>query len=362
MKNLFEKNKIGNLELKNRFIRSATWEWMADNNGNITDKLFNLYENLAKGGASALITGYANVLKNEQANPSMMGSFDKSFIDGYKKLTTMVHSYNCKIFSQIVYGGPFTFFETDKRIIWAPSAIEHRVSKVKPVEMTKENIDTLIEAYGDAALVAKDGGFDGVQLQIGHGYLLNLFLSPYYNQRKDSYGGNSENRARIIYEIYDNIRSKVGKDYTVILKINSSDFAGNKGQTLAETKIICKTLEQKGIDAIEITSGPVFKKAKAEKEEFKPDIERETSYNAEYAKEIAKDLAVPIILVGGNRDTDEMKEILNNSNISNFSLSRPLLSEPDLINKWEKDKNYKPRCTSCQQCFTPGGNICIQDK
>lgn len=362
MKNLFEKNKIGNIELKNRFIRSATWEWMASEKGHLTEKLTTIYENLAKGGAAALITGYSNILADEQPNPSMMGSYDNSFKDEYKQFTDKIHSYDCKIFLQIVYGGAFTFYEADKRTIWGPSAIEHRATKVTPVEMTKENINTLIEAYGNAALLAKESGFDGVQLQTGHGYLLNLFLSPYYNQRTDEYGGNSEKRAKIIYDIYDKIREKVGTDFPILLKINSSDFAGEKGQTLSETKIICKSLEEKGIDAIEISSGPVFAKAKSEREEFKPSIERKTSYNAEYAKEIAEGLKVPVFLVGGNRDYNEMEDILNNSNISNFSFSRPLLSEPDLINKWENDKNYKPRCTSCQKCFVPGGNMCVLDR
>jgi len=362
MKKLFEPNTIGNIELKNRFIRSATWEWMADEKGHLTDKLLKVYEDLAKGGAAALFTGYAHILEDEQPNPSMMGAYDQSFKKEYKKLTDMVHSYDCRIFLQVVYGGAFTHFNADKRTIWGPSAVEHRFTKVMPVEMTAENIKTLINAFGDAAVLAKESGFDGVQFHGAHGYLLNLFLSPYYNQRTDEYGGNSEKRAKIFYDVYDNIREKVGFDFPVMMKINCSDFALDKGQTLAETKIICETLEEKGIDAIEISGGPVFKRPKADKEFFQPAIERKTSYYAEYAKEIAQNLKLPVFLVGGNRSTEEMNDILNDSHISNFSISRPLLSEPDLINKWQKDAHYKPRCTSCQKCFHFGGNMCILDK
>jgi len=359
---LFETNTIGNVALKNRFVRSATWEWMADEKGHLTERLFKVYEDLAKGGAAALFTGYAYILENEQPNPAMMGAYNDSFTREYRKLTDLVHSHNCRIFLQIVYGGPFTHFNADRRIIWGPSAVEHRVTGVTPVEMTGENIQTLVNAFGDAAVLAKESGFDGVQFHAAHGYLLNLFLSPYYNRRSDEYGGSSENRARIIYEVYDNIREKAGEDFPVVMKINCSDFAGENGQTLAETKIICETLEKKGIDAIEISGGPVFKKPKADKESFQPEKERKTSYYAEYAKEIAKDLSLPVLLVGGNRSIEEMEEICNGSNISNFSFSRPLLSEPDLINKWENDRNYIPRCTSCRKCFSAGGNMCVLDK
>jgi 2,4-dienoyl-CoA reductase-like NADH-dependent reductase (Old Yellow Enzyme family) len=362
MKKLFENNSIGNIELKNRFIRSATWEWMADEKGHLTEKLIKVYEDLAKGGAAALFTGYAHILEDEQPNPSMMGAYNNSFKAEYKKLTDMVHGHDCKIFLQIVYGGSLTHFNADQRTIWGPSAIEHRLTKVMPVEMTAENIKALINAFGDAAILAKESGFDGVQFHAAHGYLLNLFLSPYYNQRTDNYGGSSENRARILYEVYDNIREKVGFEFPILMKINCSDFTAENGQTLSETKTICETLEKKGMNAIEISGGPVFKKPKVEKEPFQPALERKTSYFAEYAKEISKNLKIPVLLVGGNRSIDEMNEILNNTNISNFSLARPLLSEPDLIKKWQKDKDYKPRCTSCQKCFNFGGNMCILDK
>ncbi len=364
MKELFEKTSINGLELKNRFIRSATWERMADDKGHLTDRLLNVYEKLADGGAAAIITGYAFVVEDEQPNARMMGIYNDSFIDEYKRLTDTVHKRGSKIILQTVYGGSFTWYKTGERVIWGPSAVTNKVSNVTPKEMTLEDIKMLIEAFGDAALRAKKSGFDGVEIHGAHSYLLNMFLAPFFNIREDQYGGSAENRARIIYDIYDNARAKVGKEFPILIKLNCSDFMGDKGFTFADCKEICRNLAARGIDAIEISGGPVFRAPKPEKDPSDFPVERigKESYFAAYAKEIAGAVDVPVILVGGNRSVEIMENILNDSAIEYFSIARPLLSEPDLINKWSKDKSCKPRCVSCNKCFDENGNICVLER
>ncbi len=364
MKQLFEKTSINGLDLKNRFIRSATWERKADDSGHLTDRLLKVYEDLADGGAAAIITGYAYVIKEEQPNPRMMGIYDDSFIDEYRKLTETVHKKGSKIILQLVYGGSFTWFKTSERVIWGPSAVQNKLSNVIPKEMTKDDIHTLIEAFGDAAVRAKKSGFDGVEIHGAHSYLLNMFLAPFFNIRTDEYGGTAENRARIIYEIYDSIRSKTGKEFPVLIKLNCSDFMGDRGFTFSECKELSVKLAAKGIDAIEISGGPVFRAPKPDKDpsNFPAESIGKESYFAAYAKEIADVVDVPVLLVGGNRSFDVMEKILQDSKIQYFSLSRPLLSEPDLISKWEKDRSIKPRCTSCSKCFHDDGNMCYLDR
>ncbi len=363
MKKLFESTSPNGLELKNRFIRSATWEGIAEENGYINDTVMNLYEDLAKGGAAAIITGYAFVLEEEQPNPRMFGIYNNSFVDVYKPLTEMVHTHDSKIVLQIVYGGSFTWHDVGKRTIWGPSAIENKITGVTPVEMTPENIQTLISAFGDAAKRAMSSGFDGVEIHAGHGYLLNQFLSPFFNHRTDNYGGNSDNRARIIFEIYDDIKAKTSADYPVMIKLNCSDFMGNKGFVFEECRNLCKLLSDKGITAIEISGGPVFRAPKTEKEPtLQVEITEKDSYFSEYAKHIANDVNCPVILIGGNRSLETMERLLNETDIEYFSFSRPLLSEPDLINKWEKDSTVKPRCTSCNKCFGADYNMCILNR
>ena len=363
MKNLFESTCPDGLELKNRFIRSATWEGIAEENGTINDTVMSLYENLAKGGSAAIITGYAFVTEDEQPNPKMFGIYNDSFIESYKPLTEMVHKNGSKIILQIVYGGSFTWHDVGKRTIWGPSAVENKISGITPIEMTSENIKTLTEAFGDAAKRAMAAGFDGVEMHAGHGYLLNQFLSPFFNRRTDAYGGSSENRAKIIYDIYDTIKTSTSADFPVMIKLNCSDFMGEKGFVFEECKTLCKGLAKKGITAVEISGGPVFRPPKTEKEPtLQVELNEKDSYFSEYAKEIAKEIDCPVILVGGNRSVDTMERLLTETDIEYFSFSRPLLSEPDLINKWEADKTAKPRCTSCSKCFGDDRNICILDR
>ena len=364
MKQLFDRTTIAGMELKNRFIRSATWERKADEKGHLTDSLIKVYADLADGGAAAIITGYAFVLEDEQPNARMMGIYDDSFIDEYKKLTDMVHGKGSKIILQTVYGGSFTWYNTGQRVIWGPSAVTNKLSNVTPKEMTKEEISTLINAFGDAALRAKKSGFDGVEIHGAHGYMLNTFLAPYFNRRTDEYGGSLENRARILLEIYDNARQKVGKEFPVFMKLNCSDFMTDKGFTFEECRALCKTLADRGVDAIDISGGPVFRAPKPEKDpsNYPEDFAGRESYFAGYAKEIAAGIDAPVILVGGNRSMDVMEDILNSSSIGYMAISRPLLSEPDLIKKWEKDRNYKPRCISCNRCFHEDGNDCDLDR
>lgn len=364
MKHLFEKNTIAGMELRNRFVRSATWERKADEKGHMTDSLMKVYADLADGGTGLIITGYAFVIEDEQPNARMMGIYNDSFIDEYKELTEMVHRKGSRIILQIVYGGSFTWYNTGSRVIWGPSAVTNKVSNVTPKEMTPEEIKILVNAFGDAALRAKKSGFDGVEIHGAHGYMLNTFLSPFFNQRTDEYGGSPENRSRILFEILENIKSKTGKDFPVFIKLNCSDFMSDKGFTFAECKELGRRLADAGIDAIDISGGPVFRAPKPDKDpsNYPPEFTGKESYFAGYAKEIADCIDVPVILVGGNRTMDTMEDILNTSKIEYMALSRPLLSEPDLVNKWEKDRYYKPRCTSCNKCFHEDGNDCDQER
>lgn len=360
MRDLFGDSAIKNMKLKNRFFKGAVWEALADDKGHMTDELYEMYEEYAKGGVGTILTSYSYVTENEKPNPNMLGIYDDSFIDEYRKLTDLVHQYNTNIIMEIVYGGSQTKY-TDKEV-FGPSSVENQVSKVTPKEMTKEDIIYLVNAYADAALRVKKSGFDGVELHAGHGYLLNHFLSPYYNRRSDEYGGEIENRARIIFEIYEKIRSKAGNDFPILIKMNSEDYA-QEGLTREDSLYVCKRLSEMGIDAIEVTGGnESFKetwdnhnlsvRAKVPGVEVKPHFK-------DFAEKLSKLISTPVILVSGIRSIKDMEEILNESNIQYFSLARPLNSEPDLINRWEANAEYKAKCVSCNKCFNIEGHRCI---
>lgn len=358
MEELFTTTEINGMELENRFVRAATWERMAEQKGHLTDDLVEVYKKLAQAEIGLIITGYAYVTEEEQPNPGMMGIYEDSFIDEYKKLTDLVHQEGSKIVMQLAYGGSKTSFKPDEREILGPSAVPHQKTGVTPKKMSEEDINYIINSYADAAERAKEAGFDGVQIHAGHSYLLNQFLSPYHNQRTDRYGGSLENRARFILEIYQEIRDRVGSDYPILVKVSPGDFVEG-GQTFADSLSFCKLLDQKGIDLIEV-SGNIHSSAEEyfEEEWYGHNIQPD-AYFKEYAEKIAEEVSSPIMLVGGLRKYEVVEDLFQESKIDYFSFCRPLMAEADLIKRWKKGDRSPAKCTSCSQCYTEKGNICI---
>lgn len=358
MKTLFDQTKLASIPLKNRFVRSATWENMADEQGHLTEKLYQIHEELAKNEVGLLITGYANVVKEEAPNPGMIGIYDDSFIPEYKKLTDLVHQYNSRIILQVAYGGTKTTYQVENRTIFAPSMVPERSTKTLGKEMTKEDIAYIVTAFKEAARRAKESGFDGIEIHGAHSYLINQFLSPYYNQRTDEYGGCLENRMRFMLEIYHAMRQAVGADYPILIKLTACDFFDG-GLTFEDTKVICKTLEAEGIDGIEISGNIHGSASKQVGESFCGHTIQSQGYFLEYADEISKLVTVPVITVGGFNQYEAMEQILNDTNISYFALSRPLLAEPDLIKRWYEGNHAKAKCVRCSKCRTTEGNYCV---
>lgn len=358
MKNLFGITTIKGMKIKNRFIRSATWENKTTRDGHMTSELYSIYEELAKNEVGMIITGYANIVEEEQPNPGMMGIYNDCFIQEYKTLTESVHQYDCKIVLQVAYGGTKTTYNTENRVIFAPSEVPEMATKTLGKEMTKEDIKYIISAFGEAARRAKESGFDGIEIHGAHTYLINQFLSPYYNRRTDEYGGNLENRMRFLKEICDAMRVQVGEDYPIFVKLTATEFFEG-GQSFADTQVICRELERIGIDAIEL-SGNIHGKAKRMVgQAFDGYTIEEEGYFYQYAEAISKQVNLPIITVGGFSTLGRINDILQNTNIQYFGLSRPLLAEPNLIKRWKEGDQSKVKCIRCSKCRTDTGNYCV---
>jgi 2,4-dienoyl-CoA reductase-like NADH-dependent reductase (Old Yellow Enzyme family) len=359
MKYLFDQTSFAGMTLKNRFIRSATYDGLAGEGGHLTPELLKAYENLAKSGVGMIITGTAFVSDYDISWQFEMGISDDSFIKEYQKLTELVHQYGTRIIIQVVFAGSQTFPQDSSKIPWGPSPVEDLSTKLIPKEMTKEEIRIVETAFAAAALRAKKAGFDGIQIHAAHAYLLSKFLTPYYNRRTDEYGGAIENRARIIFETYQAMRDKVGPEFPILIKINCDDFV-DQGMIFAESKVVCRKLAEAGINAIEISGGSsVARKTNQSASRFNITVDQE-SYFKTYAAEIAAENHTPVILVGGNRDVETMTDILNNTSIEYFALCRPLLREPDLIKRWQNGDLKKSLCISCNKCFgTIGETKCI---
>jgi len=353
--------KIGNLEIKNRFVRSATYEGMA-HEGIVTDKHVELYKNLAEGGVGLIITGYAYVQKSGMAFEEMMGADNDELISDLRRIADIVHGHSkdCKIALQIAHCG------RQSRALentLAPSAVLEKAINKMPKEMSKEEIKETIEAFAQGVRRAKEAGFDAVQLHGAHGYLISEFFSPYTNKRTDDYGGSTENRFRFVEEIYNRSVGLVGKDFPILIKINGDDFLDG-GITIEESKKIAVKLSQLGFAAIEVSGGMWETVTRSRKElGWKPRMipesrkfvgtKNEPACNLPFAKEIKKVVDIPIIVVGGINSLDLVEKILREESADFVSFSRPMIREPNLPNRWLKGIGERTvECIYCSGCLS----------
>lgn len=363
MSKLFDRSVINGMELSNRFVRSATWEGMAAEDGSVTPKLTETLVELARGGVGLIITSHAYVLPEGQAAPWQLGIYKDELIDGLRELTTAVHSFGAKIAMQISHAGNFAPSPLTGRPPMVVSNYEG-LSKSPREEMTTEYIRQLVVAFADAARRAKAAGFDGVQIHSAHGYLLNQFLSPAFNRRADEYGGGVKNRARIHLEVLQAIRKVVGRESPVLIKLNGQDFVEN-GLTLADSLQVWRMLADAGLDAIEL-SGGLPTGGKFSPSRFGIKTEEEEAYFREDAQAFKNEIKLPLILVGGVRSLEVAERLVEDGVADYISMSRPFIREPDLINRWKAGDRRRALCKSDNMCFSPGlqgdGIYCVTEE
>lgn len=365
MADLFEKNILTGIELENRFVRSATFEGLADSNGAATGRMTELLLDLVNGGVGLLITGHAYISPEGQAGRLQLGIHSDCLKESHSKMVSSIHQAGGKIVLQISHSGCQALPEITGHDPIAPSIIS-RPKGIVAREMTLEDIDRVVEAFGKAAQRAKDCCYDGVQIHAAHGYLLSQFLSPFYNQRADGYGGSIENRARIVVEVLKSIKSHAGNDYPVHIKMNSEDFI-HGGLTTDEMLVVAKILEENGIGAIELSGGAIDSPPELSpvRPEKKPSKEWEVFYR-QAAKRFKGQISVPLILVGGIRSFEVAKEVVETSIADYVSMSRPFVREPGLVNRWKSGDTARATCISCNGCFIPArkgkGIYCVVEK
>jgi len=349
---MFDKNKINQMELKNRFIRSATWEGMAHPNGSCSEELASLMLELAKGQVGLIITGHAYVNQVGQAGIRQLGIYNDQLISSYREITRKVHLEGSKIVMQIAHAGYRAPISLTGKQPYGPSSLEIEGCD-KCREMTQAEIRETIQDFKKAAERASKAGFDGIQIHAAHGYLLSQFLSPYFNKRKDEYGESIENRARLILEILQAIRIELGIQFTVLIKLNSDDFIEG-GFTPSEMVEVSALLESAGIDAIELSGGTALSLSKHSSSRVgRINSEEEEVYYRDAAKLYKERISVPLILVGGIRSYEVARKLTENGLTDYISLCRPLIREPYLVKRWQEGGTKQAACISCNQCFVP---------
>ncbi|MFC1745249.1 NADH:flavin oxidoreductase [Candidatus Riflebacteria bacterium] len=364
MATLFEETEINGMQLQNRLVRSATWEGMCEDNGRPTEKLIDYYRELAKGGVGLIISGYTFIRPEGKQMIGKMGLYSDEFAAEFKNMTAAVHQVGGRIAIQLVHAGGQTDSNNAGRTPLAPSAIKVDQFPETPDELTVDDIKEIITAFGIAARRAKEWGFDAVQFHGAHGYLINQFLSPHINKRSDDYGGNIENRSRFLFEVYEKVRHEVGADYPVLIKLTAADNLVG-GLENADTVFVAKKLSEMGIDAIEVSAGtsasgkegPVRRAIKTPEKE---------AYNLMLAQKIKEAVNCVVMVVGGFRSYEVSENAVSNQGMDYIAMSRPLIREPGLPNRWLQEERERAKCMSCNGCFIPGlkegGIYCIVEK
>lgn len=346
---LFEANEMNGMKLKNRFVRSATHEAMAALDGTIKDQLLHCMADLVLGEVGLVITGHAHVTREGQAGLRQMGVYSDSMIAGLQQVSSVVHENGGVVAIQLAHAGIRGIGKNEYAAL-GPSNLSKEGAKVAAA-MTDEDIQRTVKAFGDAAARSVAAGFDAIQIHSAHGYLLSQFLSPYYNKRADRYGGILQNRARLLLEVYTEIRSRVGLSFPVMVKMNAEDFLEG-GFTVEEMVKVAHLLEERGMDAIEM-SGGTFESGRlipSRMGTFKS--EKKEVYYRKAAEAFKKEIKIPLILVGGFLSFNLAEEMVTSGRADYVALSRPLIREPHLIKRWAEGDRAKATCISCNKCFS----------
>ena len=349
---LFESVKIGNFETRNRFVRSATYFALADDEGFIGEPSVILMKKLAEGGVGLIITGYAYISKSGQSFVDMNGIHRDEQIAGYTTMTRAVHDAGGRIAMQIAHCGKGS--ETTARSggdYMAVSVTDKMPNYGNPArEMTEEDIQGIIESFGRAARRVEAAGFDGVQIHGAHGYLVSQFLTPRSNLRQDKWGGNLENRMRFVIEVVRSIKQTVSSKFPVMIKLGCRDYLDEGiGLTIEEGAEVARSLEEEGVSLIEISNG--FQDDSYRKKRLGITSPEKEAYYLDDARVVREKTSGPLSIVGGMRSLPVMEGVINSGVADCISICRPLIREPGLINRWQQGDDRSADFISCGGCF-----------
>lgn len=317
--------------LSNRVAKASMEEGLSDENFLPSRSIHSLYSRWAKSGAGLLITGNVMVDPNGLTGPGNVILRKGMDLSSLKKWAEIAKSAGSKIWMQINHPGRQTFGFISENPV-APSSVPVRIpgrmfAKVfgVPRALSSQEIRDLIQKFIDAALLAEQAGFDGVEVHAAHGYLINQFLSPLTNQREDEWGGSLENRARFLLEIVRGIRSVVRPGFGVGVKLNSADFQGGGFQEEDSLEVM-RLLSPLGIDLLEISGGNYESPA------MQGGSGRREAYFLEFAKKARATVEIPLMVTGGFRTLSVMEDAVRSGDTDLVGLAAPFAFYPELVN------------------------------
>ncbi len=354
----FEPFETRRLKLAGRLLRAPMWSGTADENGFVTEATLEMYRKLAGQGLGLITTGFAFVSPGSRAVPRMLGVSSDEHIPGLKSLADMLHASGDKVCLQIAHCGLNADPAYDPEgLIFGPSLIPitgqtqiERSGKLNRNNarimrsLTRAQIAQIIDDFGAAAERAASAGFDAVEIHGAHHYLISEFLSPMYNKRTDIYGGGPRQRARFALDVVARIRRSL-PSMPLIFRLNCEDFTPD-GISLSDSRITAQMLAEADVDIISVSGARPTRTriVKPEKE----------AYFREQSQEIRSACGLPVILAGGIRSAQAVREVLDKGYADLVALGRPLIRTPDLVSRWREGRFDPYDCISCNGCMRAG--------
>jgi 2,4-dienoyl-CoA reductase-like NADH-dependent reductase (Old Yellow Enzyme family) len=384
--------RIGRLTVPGRLYKSATSETRATDDGYVTDELLEFYEPMVRAGTPLIVTGnlYVSLQAKSAGRQAGIDSDDKK--PGLRDWVKLAHSGGSLLVAQLNHGGRQMVRSSDPgKATVSASSVRETLYGTKPHPLRAGEIPALVDTFAAAAARAQDVGFDGVQIHAAHGYLLSQFLTPHTNRRNDEYGGSLDNRMRLLREVFQGIRARVGDDFPILLKMNGTDMLPlRKGATTAELVRVAKVMADEGMDAVEVSRGHYeswpgmvlghykgfisgqVKEGSGTKMSGRrrvtvlalaPIIERAAErlapggegFNLPQAEQFTAHLDIPVICVGGFHTTKGMESAIETGRCDAVSAARAFIADPYLFKNVQTPTSGRPVCGYCNGCIARFG-------
>ncbi len=331
MKDIFDEVQFGNLKLNSRIVRTGTWETETAEGGFLTPDIYDRYEKIASSGTGLIVSEIFALDHKDRFFPYSTNMNYRGFIKDYQMVTDIVHKYEVPILGQLAF---FYYDDGENQKVEANDISEQGIRKLQ----------------AEVIMVAKKfsfAGFDGIQINMGNNFYLARFMNPYFNQRDDKYGGNTENRVRICSEIIKVIKKTM--DIHVSCRINPWD-ARKDGMTAEESIAIAKELEKVGADSIQLTARTISQVYdKGEKHPF-----------LVYVEKLIDAVDIPVVLGGSLRDMKTINDVLNSSTVEYISMSKPFVAQADFLADWKANGEGVAICQSCNNCYSKKTSTCFK--
>lgn len=316
---LFTKSRINGLVLANRFVRSATYEALANESGCSTPAVEKCYTDYADGEVGLIISSCTQVDPHSKHHPTMLSVTSDDAVQSLGILAQRVHEHRAPLAIQLTHSG-----------VASKESLTHLKPEV-PDTVSHHDIERIVANFVKGAKACVGVGIDAVQIHSAGRYLLGSFLMPEFNHRTDEFGGNAKNRAEIVRRVVEAVRKAVPTSYPVMIKLSASREMGVKPEDVVET---VKIIENAGIDAVELSLGA---------------ISGEKDLDA--VKEVRKVSKVPLMVCGGYRDVKEMEKAVEDGLFDYVSLSRPLIRQPKLVKMFHEGITQMASCKQCNGCM-----------